>query len=79
MLYISGTRKSENDDTYKIFNEFQKVVNEVTINFSKAPNKEHGDDEKCQWFIVSLMRSVATEEHWSSLLYKFVVTACHSF
>ena len=55
------------------------MVNEVTINFSKAPNKEHGDDEKCQWFIVSLMRSVATEEHWSSLLYKSVVTACHSF
>ena len=36
------------------------MVKEVNITFNKAPNEEDGeDDEKCQWFIVSLMRLVA--------------------
>ena len=56
LLCILGKEKAKEakDDTEcEVFNEFQKVMNEV--------NKEdEEDDEKCQWFIVSIMRSVTT-------------------
>ena len=48
------------EDPRKTFNKAQKVVSEVNESFRVSKkNKEDGeDDEKCQWFIVSLMRLV---------------------
>ena len=48
------------EDPRKTFNKAQKVISEVNESFRVSKkNKEDGeDDEKCQWFIVSLMRLV---------------------
>ena len=54
LLCISGEQKSEEDDTYKIFNEFKEVIN--TLN--GTAQQENGEGKKSQWFIVSLMRLV---------------------
>ena len=59
---ISGKEKSEEDDAYKIFDEFKEVFNKVNKTFdepqqsvSEIKKKSQEDDEQCQWFFVSLM------------------------
>ena len=72
LLCISGEQKSEKDDTYKIFNEFKGVINIVNESVGTAQQpvreiiKETEDDEKSQWFIVSLMRLVQ-ENNWQTI------------
>ena len=58
LLHIIGI-KLEHKDTYEAFIEVKEVVHEVDVTFSEAPNQEHGEDNKCQWFIVSIMRLVS--------------------
>ena len=67
MPHITGCNIRVNEDARRIvedprktFNKAQKVVSEVNESFRVSKkNKEDGeDDEKCQWFIVSLMRLV---------------------
>ena len=40
------------------------MVNDVNT----AINDEHDEDEKCQWFILSIMRLVGTKDHFRSHL-----------
>ena len=48
--------KHEKKDAHETFVKVKKVLSELNGAFSKAKIAE--DDEKCQWFIVSMLRLV---------------------
>ena len=59
-IRVNKDARHADEDPCKTFHKAQKVVNEVNESFrvSKINKEDREDDEKCQWFIVTLMRLV---------------------
>ena len=50
---------------HESFSDDQGMVSEMNETLSKAPSSEPREDE-LEWFIISIMRLVGTEEHLCS-------------